>query len=184
MKPMNVKESIRIKAWYIDMVFLIPFMFLEIIILLALFGEKLYVILDNNYLIQLVFIVPYLLINEFFTKNGSIGKKIMKIKIINKENENRPNKFRLLLRGVGNAFLVIDALFCYKRADRRSLGDIISKTRVIYATVEQQVKHENINLDEWKWNAEAVTWDDSYSLSRKRKNEDTPKDKENPRECR
>ena len=161
MKPINAKSSIRAKAWYIDMAFFIPFCFIELIVCFVVLSESFVDYLFESNLIFLILIIPYIFINEFFTKNGSLGKKIMKIKIINEENYKRPNKLRLLLRGIGNLLTALDILFCYRRIDRRSLGDVISKTRVIYATADVLVKCENINLEEQKWGTERVAWDDS-----------------------
>ena len=151
MKLTNVKPSLRVKAFFWDAVMSIPFFVLGLIIFFISSNffsrETANKIVESGFLERL-FVYTYFLISELFTKNGSVGKKIMKVKVVNLENDSRPSFGRMLLRGVGNLLSFVDLLFCYKRLDRRSLGDLISKTRVVYATDEQQIKYEGKREDD------------------------------------
>ena len=151
MKPINVKPSLRVKAFFWDMVMSIPFFVLGLIIFFIssnfFFKETANKIVESG-ILERLFVYTYFLISELFTKNGSVGKKIMKVKVVNLENDSRPSFGRMLLRGVGNLLSFVDLHFCYTRLDRRSLGDLISKTRVVYATGEQQIKYEGKREDD------------------------------------
>ena len=151
MKLINVKPSLRVKAFFWDMVMSIPFFALGLIVFFIcshLFSRETADKIVESGILERLFIFTYLLIFELFTKNGSVGKKIMKVKVVNLENDSRPSFGRMLLRGVGNLLSFVDLLFCYKRLDRRSLGDLISKTRVVYATGEQKIKYEGKREDD------------------------------------
>lgn len=163
---MNVKFSRRIKAWYIDWAFFIPFSILELLIAYLVVyvfnNDGVLFWIDEHFDAFFIFdVFLYFFVCDLFTKNGSIGKKIMKIKIVNEHDGKRPPKWKLFIRGIVDFFDGIDILFCAKRIDRRSFGDLVCKTRVVYATIEEQIKHEDINVDEWQWSSEENKWDDS-----------------------
>lgn len=151
MKCYNVKYNLRTRAFLWDLFFFIIFGILETMLLalissltFCLFGFHI-LSYDNAYFFaKLVYfsMYPYFFASDLLTKNGSIGKKIVKIKIISQDEKFPLTKRRLLIRGLGNLLFPYDLIPCVRRIDRRSISDIISKTRVVYENDEIQLKHE------------------------------------------
>lgn len=144
----NITFSKRIKAYIIDWVFIIILMSG----LLCLIGTILVIIgelLNNNLLnfdiLYFVILVGSVYIYPIFKdltfSCGSIGCKIMKIKIVDQESGLRPTKKQLILRGFFFMVYPIDLIFVYKRLDNLSLSDIVTNTRVIY-----QFENDNVDI--------------------------------------
>lgn len=111
------------------------------LILLYLIGEFVIWVVGENirppiaefgfYSTRVMFFLLMLFKDVFFKEKG-FSERIMKIKIINISNENRPSKKQLLIRNIFYPIAVIDFIVCHRRLDHRTLGDIVSKTRVVY----------------------------------------------------
>ena len=89
----------------------------------------------ENTIIRLLLLASYFILplfKDFVFKNGSIGNKIMKIKIIDDVTKENPKKRQLFVRSV---FFILEQLllwrFFYETFDMRSIGDIVAKTRVV-----------------------------------------------------
>ena len=143
----NAKISVRIKAFLWDILFCSIYMILAIFlsaiiseITLELFDFSL---LDLPFFIEIIYysMHVYFFFSDFLTRKGSIGKKIMKLKIVN-EDGSKPRKRSFLLRGIGNMLMIIDLIPCGNNIERRSISDRVSKTRVVYENDEIQLKHE------------------------------------------
>ncbi len=86
---------------------------------------------------------PYALIKDFLFKNGSLGKKMMKCRVIDSKTGEKPKPIKLLLRNllqIDTLFIIIGIIVSYKRLDSRTLADIITKTDVIY--LEEAERYE------------------------------------------
>lgn len=66
-------------------------------------------------------------------KNASIGKKLMKIEIVQKEDGRIPTKSKLIGRALFSVFLYYADGICMLVTGGTSLGDIITKTKVVYS---------------------------------------------------
>lgn len=78
---------------------------------------------------------PYALIKDFLFKNGSLGKKKMKCKVIDSKTGEKPKAIKLVLRNllqIDTLFIIIGIIMSYKRLDSRTLADIVTKTDVVY----------------------------------------------------
>ena len=76
---------------------------------------------------------------ELFFPCGSIGYKLLKFKVVDLENDQKPTNKKMLIRGLIFAiFPMIDIIVSAVRLDRRTLTDIITKTRVIYIPKEKE----------------------------------------------
>ena len=83
----------------------------------------------------------YVLFKDFLFKNGSLAKKAMKVKVIDAQTGERPSKKKLILRNIfyiTPLTTVVNLAFCFKRLDNLSLGDLITKTRVVYIQDETE----------------------------------------------
>lgn len=152
MTLINAKASIRFKAFLWDLLFCAIYMILAII-LSAIISEITFwlfdfYLVDLRYFMDVLYLSSYVyfFFSDFFTKSGSIGKKIMKLKIVS-EHGLKAKKRNILLRGFGNIFMIVDVLFCRINIDRHSISDSVSNTRVVYATEEVLLKHENVDID-------------------------------------
>lgn len=93
------------------------------------------VVLIGAYVLYIATEKPYALIKDFLFKNGSLGKKMMKCKVIDSKTGEKPKPIKLLLRNllqIDTSLIIIGIIFSAKRLDSRTLADIITKTDVIY----------------------------------------------------
>ena len=60
----------------------------------------------------------------------SVGKCIMKLKIVNFDNEASPTLWQRLIRNITGPIAFVDVFFILLRKDHRRLGDILAKTNV------------------------------------------------------
>lgn len=142
MKAANTSFQIRLKAFLLDGLFSIVFCIFNIFIVVIILGTlsnlfKLdYEIYDRIPFLERIIcyltLGAYFIFKDLFTKNGSFGNKIMKIKVVNSQSLERPNNKKLVLKGMISFFTsFVDIAFCKYRLDNRSLSDVVSKTRVI-----------------------------------------------------
>ncbi len=145
MKIANTTFLIRLKAFLLDLLFSIAFCIFHIFIAVIILGVlsdlfKLdYKIYDRipflDRIICYLTFGAYFVFKDLFTKNGSFGNKIMKIKVVNCQSLERPNNKKLVLRGLISFYTsFVDIVFCKYRLDNRSLSDVVSKTQVIEDT--------------------------------------------------
>lgn len=96
---------------------------------------------------EILFVVSHFFKDVIF-KRQSIAEKTMKVRIIDEKTNQRPSAKKLIFR---NIFFItyitlgIDLIFCFKRFDNRTLGDIVSKTRVVYC--EEHPKSKEFNCE-------------------------------------
>lgn len=86
---------------------------------------------------------PYALIKDFLFKNGSLGKKMMKCRVIDSKTGEKPKPIKLLLRNllqIDTLLIIIGIIFSATRLDSRTLADIITGTDVIY--LEEAERYE------------------------------------------
>ncbi len=61
----------------------------------------------------------------------SIGKKLLKLKIVNHKDGSKAKFYQRLLRNITSFIMVVEVVFVLIRSDRRRLGDLIAGTDVI-----------------------------------------------------
>ena len=85
----------------------------------------------------------YPIFKDLVFENGSLAKKIKKVKIIDEKTLEKPSVKKLILRNILYPLYPINLIFCKKRMDNRTLADIIFKTRVIYLEENKKAKEFN-----------------------------------------
>ena len=153
----NVTVSKRMKAYFIDLAFaIIVAMLLALLISVVLYliskiiHNELYdLIVDIGYEVCLILaILLYPIFKDIIFTDGSIGYKIMKIKVLDQKTNLPPIKKKLILKGLFFYVHVIDFIFSAIRLDRLSLSDIITDTRVVYKSdydTEKEFSGDKIN---------------------------------------
>ena len=131
----------RLKLYAIDTIFcaifstafLMAFLVVsEIIIWLFLNDSYRYTIGNIGlFLTEKIWIV-YPFFKDLFFKNGSIAKKILKVKVIDSTTGERPTIKKLILRNIFFPVKLIDLIVSCRRLDSLTLGDLITRTRVVY----------------------------------------------------
>ena len=142
MKWINTPYSIRKKALLLDLLFAIIFCVIlcPIVLLILDVVEDIfkldYILYEKiAFLDRIIYgtaYSAYFTFKDFLTKNGSLGNKIMKIKVIDAQTGEKPKNNMLLLRGITSTLTsYFDVLCCLVRKDDLSITDILSKTCVV-----------------------------------------------------
>ena len=87
----------------------------------------------------------YPIFKDVFFKNGSIVKKLLNVNLIDAETMKKPRVTKLIIRNSLFPIYLINLIFCFKRLDNRTLGDIMTKTRVVYS--EDNPKSKEFKCD-------------------------------------
>jgi len=125
----------RLLAYIID-IFLFGILGIVIFITLLIVGAYRDFFIEGkiNWWLSILNIVPVNIL--FFLKDitgASPGKKIMKLKIVkNDDNETKPSTIFLIIRNVFLLFGLIELLIMLLRKDKRRLGDLVTKSKVIF----------------------------------------------------
>ncbi|MBQ7761534.1 MAG: RDD family protein [Clostridia bacterium] len=84
------------------------------------------------YALSITLCLLYMVLMDFFTKEGSIGCKICKVRIEDARSLERkkPTKKQLLIRGLSRFLFIADVFLVFK-SDTLSIVDILSKTKVV-----------------------------------------------------
>ena len=108
-----------------------------------LFNVSENVVVIGAYVLYIATEKPYALIKDFLFKNGSLGKKMMKCRVIDSKTGEKPKPIKLLLRNllqIDTHLIIIGIIFSATRLDSRTLADIITGTDVIY--LEEAERYE------------------------------------------
>ena len=146
----NCKANVRIKSYAIDLAIFVvsvavlapAFLAIAYFVFEAFDAVSKFEELHIDNLLAFIFLYLMLLTKDFVTENGSIGNKIIKIKIVAADGTSKPSKKQLFIRGVIACLLPIEIMLCFFNIDRLSLSDIVSKTKVVYESQESQNKFE------------------------------------------
>ncbi|MDD4689335.1 MAG: RDD family protein [Eubacteriales bacterium] len=117
--------------------FIIDYMFL-IIVFVIVNIPQIYVdyVLNGNFFTKAYYITYYIVLSSAFAAyickdvihGKSIGKRLMKIKVLNQKGEN-PHIWQLIIRNI--TILIWPIEFILFALDKRRIGDIIAKTNVV-----------------------------------------------------
>ncbi len=142
----NCSFKDRVKLFFIDYISFLTFYYLVFFTIfliifttfLEIFNLPFELDLETNVFVLIMDCISwpiYSLFKDFLFKNGSFAKKVRKVKVIDAQTGEKPSKKKLILR---NIFYItalttgVNLVFCFKRLDNLSLGDLITKTRVVY----------------------------------------------------
>lgn len=138
-KPINCDPKTRIKIFFINwsVVCCVYLMFSMLALFVlssvdSLFGTSISNLDICEKIGRFIALFAFQPLHELVGKKGSIGCEVVDCKIINLKDENKPSKIKLLVRGLIDTILPAQIFICFLRLDYRSLGDILTKTRVVY----------------------------------------------------
>ena len=125
--------SDKIKAFITDLfMLLMPFMYLAVYFIIGSREE-----FETNMIIGWLYIlIPnFIIVVTFFFKKGQTpGCKAYEIKLVNRDNDNIPSLFAIILRYYIEllSFITVVGIFLpFFRKDKKSLQDLISATQLI-----------------------------------------------------
>lgn len=131
----------RVIAFMIDIaILMIVYMLVSII---PFYDDYILDSSDLNKYYYLIYLICLLIITLAFVckdmiAGQSIGKRIMKIKIVN-ENGNIPNKIQIIIRSITFLIWPVEAFLVLM--DKKRLGDRLARTNVIEC---EQIKEYNL----------------------------------------
>ncbi len=102
--------------------------------------------IEQNYLMKITFSIMFSLFLCRDNLNGqSLGKRLMKIQVIDNRTMQTPTNFKCMLRNMFLCVWPIELLIVLITGDRR-LGDYVSKTKIIINTEPQDVRFKIADL--------------------------------------
>lgn len=138
----NVKVSKRVKAYILDLTFIILVVFPLITVFILVINGILFTKINvpNNVIMYITIFISlgiYPFFKDFIFKEGSIGNKIMKIQIIDIHTGKKPRKLKLMARNIFFPSCYLEFFCAYIRLDRKTVSDLMTDTRVVYKNSEQ-----------------------------------------------
>ena len=134
----NISAKKKEKAYFIDWLSIIAIFIVSSSLLMLLWDFFCFEFINADIAYNIIFygclifsVLIYPIFKDLIFDCGSIGCKILKIKIVD-ENGNKPTKKQLMLRGTFFHLFWIDYFVSKKSTDYCSLADKITKTKQVY----------------------------------------------------